>query len=164
MIINEQQIIPAYGHNVIIDHGYPATCTESGYSDGAHCDICGEIIREGMYISPLGHDYHVVEGVPATESEDGMTAGVQCSRCGDWLLEQEVIPAQHVPIMYGDLDGDGRVDVNDATVLQRYIAEYTDLSDRQLAAADVNGDGMVTIDDVTHLQRYLAEYDVILGA
>ncbi len=40
--------------------------------------------------------------------------------------------------LLGDIDGDGEVTINDATMLQRYFAEFIDLTDDQLAVADVN--------------------------
>ena len=59
----------------------------------------------------------------------------------------------------GDVDLDGDVDINDVTLLQRYIAEFedADLSDEALANADVNGDGKVNVKDVTEIQRFIAE-------
>ena len=57
----------------------------------------------------------------------------------------------------GDVNGDGTVDINDATAIQSYLAELDYFSSNQICAADVNGDGKITIDDVTHIQRYLAE-------
>ena len=64
----------------------------------------------------------------------------------------------------GDVDGDGSIDINDATTIQRYIADAVILSDDALLAADTNGDGVVDINDVTHLQKYIAEYDgIVLG-
>lgn len=57
----------------------------------------------------------------------------------------------------GDVNGDGTVDVSDATVIQLYIAELLGESTFIQEAADVNGDGIIAIDDATHLQRYVAE-------
>lgn len=55
-----------------------------------------------------------------------------------------------------DLNGDYRVNINDATLLQKYIALLVDFSDAQKNNSDINGDGAVTVSDVTSLQRYLA--------
>ena len=57
----------------------------------------------------------------------------------------------------GDVNGDGTVDVSDATVIQLYIAELLGESTFIQEAADVNGDGIIAIDDATHLQWYVAE-------
>jgi uncharacterized repeat protein (TIGR02543 family) len=66
-------------------------------------------------------------------------------------------------IMYGDVNGDGRITAADATMLLQYLAEW-DLGDSiNLANADVNGDGRITAADATLLLQYLAEWDVTLG-
>ena len=61
----------------------------------------------------------------------------------------------------GDVDLDGEVTINDATLLQRYLAEYTTLNATQLRAADTNVDGKVNIRDVSNLQRALAFYIIL---
>lgn len=58
----------------------------------------------------------------------------------------------------GDVNLDGTVSISDATEVQKYLAEYIDLSDGQKALADTNGDDSVTISDATEIQKYLAEY------
>ena len=63
----------------------------------------------------------------------------------------------------GDVNSDGRLTIDDATEMQKYLAQMVAFSDAQQAAADTDGNGTVTINDVTHLQKYLAQYDVTLG-
>lgn len=63
----------------------------------------------------------------------------------------------------GDVNLDGNVNVDDVTLLQKYIAESVTLSDLQLAVADVNVSGNVDIDDVTTIQKYIAEIIHVLG-
>lgn len=67
------------------------------------------------------------------------------------------------PALTGDVNLDGKVDINDATLLQQYLSELVTLSDEQLAVADANGDGKVNIGDVTAIQRYIAELIPSLG-
>ena len=62
--------------------------------------------------------------------------------------------------LYGDVNGDGKVDIDDLTRLRRYIAESSTVI---FPGADVNGDGTVDIDDLTRLRRYIAEEAVVLG-
>lgn len=59
--------------------------------------------------------------------------------------------------LFGDIDLDGEVNVNDVTLLSNYLAELAALDDAQLYAADVDHDGNVSISDVMYLQFYLAE-------
>lgn len=58
----------------------------------------------------------------------------------------------------GDVNGDGKVDIFDAILLLRYIAEYED-ENFISANADFNGNGEVDIMDAIALLRYLAEFD-----
>ena len=55
----------------------------------------------------------------------------------------------------GDVDGDGKVTVVDATAIQRKLASLS-VSAFNEKAADTDGDGEVTIIDATAIQRWLA--------
>lgn len=63
----------------------------------------------------------------------------------------------------GDVNSDGEVTIDDVTLLQKYLAENSELSETQISLADVNGDGDVMIDDVTMIQKYLAGAITKLG-
>lgn len=55
--------------------------------------------------------------------------------------------------MYGDLNGDGVVDILDATILQKGLVEVVNLSDSQRKYGDINKDGVLNIADVTEIQK-----------
>ena len=63
----------------------------------------------------------------------------------------------------GDLNSDGKVTIDDATLVQKAIAEMISLNEDQKKAADTNGDGNITIDDATMIQKYVAELIDHLG-
>lgn len=65
-------------------------------------------------------------------------------------------PTEPAAPITGDVNGDGKVDITDATLIQKYAAGLTDFDDMTLAAADVNGDGSVNIADATAVQRIAA--------
>ena len=64
-------------------------------------------------------------------------------------------------ILYGDVNGDGKVNGKDATRLIQYLAGWDVKIDQ--STADVNGDGKVNGKDATRLMQYLAGWDVTLG-
>lgn len=66
-------------------------------------------------------------------------------------------------IIIGDADGDGKVTINDATMIQKYLVEFDMPDNFVLKACDVNGDGKVTISDATDIQRFIAEMDAPEG-
>lgn len=55
----------------------------------------------------------------------------------------------------GDVNGDGKLSVADATIIQKYLADLIDLTAEQLSLADVNGNGVVNIFDATAIQSFL---------
>ncbi len=57
----------------------------------------------------------------------------------------------------GDVDLNGIVDINDATLLQKHIALIVKLDDKALSVSDMNGDGYITISDVTLIQQMIVE-------
>ena len=60
--------------------------------------------------------------------------------------------------LYGDVNYNGEIDIDDASLIQRAGIDLAKLTDTQRALADVNADGRVSILDVTCVQKYLAEY------
>ena len=57
----------------------------------------------------------------------------------------------------GDVDGDGRLNIVDATEIQRFIADLTEFTPGQREAADYNADGQINITDATAIQYAIAQ-------
>ena len=150
-------------HTVVTDEAVEPSCSHTGLTEGSHCSVCGEVIVEQEVIPALKHQYEIVPAVPATYTKEGSTDGVRCKRCGEWLIEPQVVPKKPIDFTFGDVNEDGKVNIRDVTAIQRFLAEYTDLTERQRGAADVNFDGVVDVRDATLLQMYFAEFDVTLG-
>ena len=59
-------------------------------------------------------------------------------------------------IIPGDVNGDGSVDVLDATLVQKYATEKAKLTSGQIRAGDVNGDNNVDVLDAAMIQMFAA--------
>lgn len=59
-----------------------------------------------------------------------------------------------VQVVFGDVNGDQKVTVADATALQKYLAGIAVTVD--LENADINNDGKITIADATYIQKLIA--------
>ncbi len=57
--------------------------------------------------------------------------------------------------LYGDVDGDGRVSVLDATLIQKHVVEIEFISETDKVLADVDQDGRITVMDATLIQKYV---------
>ena len=62
---------------------------------------------------------------------------------------------EEAPLIKGDADGDGEVNILDASAIQRKLASFTSVYFNE-KAADVNGSRQVDILDATCIQRWLA--------
>ena len=82
-----------------------------------------------------------------------------CTAAYNYALEKDIPYMLLDKILLGDANGDGNVNINDVTTIQRHIAEFQLLDGLNLFAADVNGDNKVSIEDATAIQMYFAEYD-----
>ena len=60
-------VLEASGHSQVIDYYKAPTCTEDGLTEGSHCGVCGETLKEQEVIPAEGHRY----------DEDGT-----CADCG----------------------------------------------------------------------------------
>ena len=58
-------------------------------------------------------------------------------------------------ILYGDVNENGDVDVNDVLLLMRYILSYEDLTESQKEAADINKDGKYNVIDASLIMRFI---------
>lgn len=80
------------------------------------------------------------------------------------LVEDNEILDELTVIMTGDTDGDGKVGIRDATVVQIISAfNSSNYTYEQGIASDVNGDGNVNIVDATIIQKYLVNLVTSLG-
>ena len=68
-----------------------------------------------------------------------------------------IIPNGEADRVKGDVNFDGKLDITDATLIQRYNAEFVLFNDDQMDVGEFNGDGMVDVSDVTAIQRHLAD-------
>ena len=58
--------------------------------------------------------------------------------------------------LLGDVNGDGTIMVDDATLVQKHAAGLVTLTGDDFKVADTNGDGQVLVDDATLIQKYAA--------
>ena len=97
----------------------------------------------------------------AFNNDPNLTLGVWYDSSGYHYAVENNIPYTLLDgVKLGDVNGDGYVNINDVTVIQRHLAELEHLEGIYLHVADANQDGTLDISDATTLQMYLAEYDI----
>lgn len=91
------------------------------------------------------------------ESTDG-TDGCESDISGG------TVTVEAATYLYGDIDGNGEVDLYDATLIMRYAVGLITLDDAAVARGNVSGDTLTDLYDATLIQRYavgiIAEFPV----
>ncbi len=77
-------------------------------------------------------------------------------------FSEYIITTKDLGVVYGDANGDGKVDLKDVVLLRQYMANYvyeTETSSVEVKpGADADGDGKVDLKDVVLLRQYMANY------
>ena len=128
-------------------------------------EINNSVMDEYTITGLKGDAYVVSEPAVGTEYElvrkEGNLSGVFADDTQEVVLYYSYYAPESVK--GADLDGNGKVNINDATYIQKAIAGKITLTDAQKKLADTNLDGDVNINDVTMIQKYLAHFSVATG-
>ena len=95
----ETQEIAAMGHAQTIDAAKPATCTETGLTEGSHCSVCKTVLVEQQTVALQPHTPVTDVAVPATCTKEGLSEGSHCSVCKTVLTKQQPVAlTSHTPV------------------------------------------------------------------
>lgn len=173
--IHKDNEIPALGHEYT-DETVDPTCDSIGYTQHT-CGVCGYSCKDSE-TSSLGH--HFKEDITLPEDGEEISDTFTCVDCGgsyaySLSADEEGDPVLtvtaegYVPRSYnidadsesvdltvrffrcGDINGDGRININDVVRAAAYIKGANGMDSYEQAVADVNGDGAVDAQDVSML-------------
>ena len=106
----------------------------------------GEVDEDGYYI-PESDNLIISHSTPHTLGFDTKTS----------VAKGAVHSEGGTVYKYGDADLNGKVDIDDVTLVQLYLANRATLEGKEAVLANVNGDNVISIEDVTAIQLYLAK-------
>ncbi|MBE6738320.1 MAG: hypothetical protein E7566_06690 [Ruminococcaceae bacterium] len=74
------------------------------------------------------------------------------------MLADELLKAYEnlESLIFGDSNGDRKVNIKDVTEIQKHLAGIVTLSEKRLLSVDINRDGQININDATEIQKFLA--------
>lgn len=99
--------------------------------------------------------------IEADETEIGSEATAPSSSSQFVTTDGETKPTEPVEDkgILGDVNDDGKVNVKDATLIQKAAAKIMALSDAERLRADVNNDTKVNVKDATAIQKFAAKIE-----
>ena len=134
------------------------TLTANAYTnDGLHAEDEG--IDYLWYSSTNGTSWQTISGEYTstyTITSSDLGKYFRCIVMQDYLNLPEIdVRTATKVVRYGDVDGDGSVNVMDITAIERYIENIATLSEEQKIAADLDGNKAVNSNDTYILRQYL---------
>lgn len=99
--IIKTQTIAATGHKTVVDNAVPATCKNTGLTEGKHCSACNKVIVAQVVVPKT--DNHTSSGwiidIEATCKAEG-TRHQECTECGK-ILKSDTIEkrTEHTPMV-----------------------------------------------------------------
>ncbi len=133
----------------VADHQYKNWATKDNDQHQGVCE-CGAV----------GYEAHAWDDGFVATSATPDQVGVKmytCTVCGEINAVYNF-----AEVLVGDINADGRVDEEDATLLMQYVAGWNVEADER--TIDTNGSGSVNNKDVTRLLQYLAGHNVTMEA
>lgn len=145
---------------------YTLTITREGTDAGAKPSITGKTYSVGEYITGVAPETTVTEFLSALAVKDGSaalytaaggekTAGPVATGDIVRLYSGTTVTASYPVVIYGDVNGDGKVAPVDALRMQKHLVGLLTLSGPQLKAADTDKNGKLQPVDVLRVQKYL---------
>ena len=137
LTVRDDAIVEGGQYMIFVVDGDLPTADSILYVNQKQADEDGEITFENVYPKEMINSNIMISGT-------GFTAPVI------------VAEIQSKPILKGDVDGSGAVDVGDATTLMKVLAGLSGDFIPELNVADVDNSGSIDVGDATTLLKVLA--------
>ena len=150
----------------------PYTVVDGKISTGS--PVSGNVTSFGEATEPVtlrllenGTEIYKVTSTDGTYSFSSVSPGAytievsknkHATRSYEITVDREDVVEDVAIYLKGDVNNDGTINVKDATLLRRYVAEWDGVT-VDIDTADVNADGIINVKDATILRRYVAEWD-----
>jgi len=99
--VEEESISKSKTHTPVTDAAIPATCKNTGLTEGSHCSVCNKVLVAQTVVPKTEDHTPVIDAaIPATCKSTGLTEGSHCSVCNKVLVAQTVVPKteDHTPV------------------------------------------------------------------
>lgn len=138
----------------------PEPTVSTKYTVGTH--IRG--IEVGTSVSTFLKNFTVTNGTAKVTSSKNVDKTSGNIATGDKITVYDNLgnkKMQYNIVIYGDINGDGKISIVDLGKVQKHLLEVGKLTGNYQSAADVNHDGKISILDLGRVQKHLLEISSI---
>ncbi|MGM9646482.1 MAG: leucine-rich repeat protein [Eubacteriales bacterium] len=146
VVCQKRTELPALGHTGTILESSSLSCTTDEYKV-IDCTRCNKVVK----VVTAEHEGHIKQELPVTVETKADFRLYVCTKCLEVFYEDFSANAYKV----GDINGDGKTDASDVSLLGSYLAGYS--LNVNSFACDVNGDGKTDLADLLTLRKYVAD-------
>lgn len=128
---------------------WETVCNATADADGLEiciCELCSETITTQV-IPSTGITVPTETTTETTFFEPETTES---------LIEPTSAPDENLGFI-GDVDGNGKINIKDATAIQKHIAKLIAIDETKFIYADTDKDNKITVKDATRIQKFLAQ-------
>lgn len=141
----------AFGEDLQVDTPSPGVLNIGGF-DTEGSDLSGQLVELRFEATTAGSSSLTFDAANSEITDTGGTPFNVSYTSGDVSVTEGLI--------LGDVNGNGSIDVGDATLVLRFAVDDVELSGEQQDAADVDGDGEILAADASLiLQRVVGNID-----
>ena len=83
-----EEEIKATGHKEVKDAAVAATCETNGKTEGSHCSVCDEVLKEQTEVPALGHNWDSGKITKAATCTEAGVKTYTCTRCQKTKTEE----------------------------------------------------------------------------
>ena len=152
-----------------VDHGVAAGFGTGSYHTVLEIYAPADLTKGGYIKSFSQYPYEQEILLDCNQSYEVLDAGVRVKTVTDFSGNTEEVVERFVKLIVvedegnteikyqkGDVNLDGKINIKDATLVQKYLAKIAEFTVMQRKLADFNGDMTVSISDATAIQKWLA--------
>ena len=154
--------VPAGEPLILVDkNSYTAAgeAPKKGIVEVQHIDESTNTILSSYVITGKVGEYYETKSSSSFDLDYNMTTSTD-NTAGCFTNDKIVVKYFYKPntVEFNDVNGDNKITLIDAVLMQKYIMGLKQLTDEQIANADFNMNGKVDLSDVVLLQRALLGY------
>ena len=122
-----------------------------------------QITKDAQKYVAIAVEYELMRGKGGYFDPQGDLTRAEVAQLLYNILKKQEVEEEKVvledEILYGDVNGDGKVNMDDAVLLPKYVSRTISASKINMKNSDVNNDTKVNMEDVIILIRFVSKAD-----